>query len=554
MNIVRAWYIAVLALIAFNLSIARHLPYPIILLHGFNSNDIGTWSPVMNDFQSLGLFYGGRFDFCLNADGHLETARSDSDIREFTALDSLRDGDYYTVNFDVSPVGAIYSNQVESSEAAITKQGIALGRIVRHVLDITGRENVILVGHSMGGLAAREYVQNPAVWQNDGMHHVAKIVTIGTPHGGTQISTFGLFGDDYSEAIRDMRQHYPNETKGIYLFGGGEQNLIGQGFHNNDVNCNGAAGDSIIGLNQRPLPTEPSYVCVIGTAGGNTDGVVDSAAANLNNLYPSSVADTLIVPSWHTASLASLHGQSGNYETGHADVVLSSLDEPSSLHKAYRIELDSGYHGMITKPPGNAADKEDIDMFRFTVPGTGSIHLSIGGIAWGPFTIRLFDPDSTPAFSFTTSGEESIDTSVAVSGGIHYLAISAMPDDAHWHLPYQFSVGYTPGTSVYENAMAPARFVLSQNYPNPFNPITTIGYRIADYALVTLKIFDPLGREVTALVNGWKAPGEYSVNFDGTNLASGLYYYRMTALRTDNGKPSASNAVFTDMKKFLMIK
>ena len=73
------------------------------------------------------------------------------------------------------------------------------------------------------------------------------------------------------------------------------------------------------------------------------------------------------------------------------------------------------------------------------------------------------------------------------------------------------------------------RFVLSQNYPNPFNPTTTIGYDIPERSLVTLVIYDVLGRRVETLVNGEKQPGHYEVTLDASRLASGVYLYRLQA-------------------------
>ncbi len=68
---------------------------------------------------------------------------------------------------------------------------------------------------------------------------------------------------------------------------------------------------------------------------------------------------------------------------------------------------------------------------------------------------------------------------------------------------------------------------LAQNYPNPFNPSTTINYQIPEAGIVTIKIFDILGREVTTLVNEQKAQGVYTVNFNAASLASGVYLYNI---------------------------
>jgi hypothetical protein len=70
---------------------------------------------------------------------------------------------------------------------------------------------------------------------------------------------------------------------------------------------------------------------------------------------------------------------------------------------------------------------------------------------------------------------------------------------------------------------------LSQNYPNPFNPFTTIHYQIPSRAHVTLTVFDLLGREVATLVDGMEEPGEKRATFDGSALASGVYFYRLRA-------------------------
>jgi len=88
----------------------------------------------------------------------------------------------------------------------------------------------------------------------------------------------------------------------------------------------------------------------------------------------------------------------------------------------------------------------------------------------------------------------------------------------------------------------PKDFLLSQNYPNPFNPTTSIEYKIAEPGFVSIKVFDALGREVAALVNEFMQPGNYKINFDASNLPSGIYFYRMI---TNN---------FITTKKFTLLK
>ncbi len=83
---------------------------------------------------------------------------------------------------------------------------------------------------------------------------------------------------------------------------------------------------------------------------------------------------------------------------------------------------------------------------------------------------------------------------------------------------------------------------ISQNYPNPFNPTTTIQYSIPSKNIVTLKVYDILGKEVANLVNEYKNAGNYEINFDGSNLSSGTYFYQL------------KTGEFSETKKLLLLK
>ena len=84
-------------------------------------------------------------------------------------------------------------------------------------------------------------------------------------------------------------------------------------------------------------------------------------------------------------------------------------------------------------------------------------------------------------------------------------------------------------TEVEKVTELPTEFSIDQNYPNPFNPVTTINYSIPNTQYTILKIYDITGKEVMTLVNETKPAGRYLVKFDGSNLGSGVYFYKITA-------------------------
>jgi len=85
-------------------------------------------------------------------------------------------------------------------------------------------------------------------------------------------------------------------------------------------------------------------------------------------------------------------------------------------------------------------------------------------------------------------------------------------------------------------------FKLFDNYPNPFNSTTTIKYNIPQSGIVTLKIFDINGKLVKTLVNGYQQKGQYVINFNASELSSGIYFYQL------------STNQFTQTKKMIYMK
>ena len=156
---------------------------------------------------------------------------------------------------------------------------------------------------------------------------------------------------------------------------------------------------------------------------------------------------------------------------------------------------------------------------------------------------------------------------VSSNGGKNWNALgTGMPEvpvqDLAIHSPTRKLFAFTHGRSAYSfdltslNSVNIAQsssvrgFALEQNYPNPFNPATVISYQLSVNSQVTLRIFNILGHEVETLVNGEKEPGTYTVQWNASAYASGIYFYTLQARQREGGQAGS----FAETKKMLLLK
>jgi hypothetical protein len=140
--------------------------------------------------------------------------------------------------------------------------------------------------------------------------------------------------------------------------------------------------------------------------------------------------------------------------------------------------------------------------------------------AWNPVTL-------TGSHNWSNSAETSNNENLLIIRD-HPVANQYLQEFAARY--YQFGGSDTIRVGVEASGPSvPPVYSLEQNYPNPFNPKTVVSYQLPAVSEVRLAVYDLLGREVATLVNERKSAGRYAAVFEPTGLASGVYFYRLTA-------------------------
>lgn len=535
----------------------QNLPYPVILIHGLCGTDT-TWYPYLRDLQGFfGYSYGGNLNFCLNQDNNVSTSYLPTDFKDWTDTTQLVAGDFYTINFDVDTFGNKYNNgaSIQSNQSAAVKQGVAVQKAIEHVLKVTGRDKVVLVGHSMGGLAAREYLQNKGNWQPDGEHHVAKLFTTGTPHGGSNSTSANLTSifnaaDERSEAVRDLRRTYDiSGDSGVYLYGGIESfqvmdNSLFEHYFNADVNCNGIIGNNIRGLNYKTIPTDLAYTCVIGNDTyifplcSDCDGVVNFTSADLNNYLPQVNADTFYCSGsgspahpWHI----DLPKQTYYNEIG--------LDEPDNKKFAYPVEFSKHYFGHITPKNAVSPTSVDSDYYKFSVTKTGSLSVYLFDIPTSQATIKITDSATNQRILLSNSnGKGYLGKLVkSLNPGTYYLNIYSQADGYSWENPYCFELTFADSALpiMYSNIEA--------NKVN--NSLVKINWQTAT-ELNTTNFIIKHSSDGVSFTDIGNVPaigkGANSYEFTDNRPSNGINYYRLQSIDKD-GSSTYSKVVTVNL-------
>jgi hypothetical protein len=158
------------------------------------------------------------------------------------------------------------------------------------------------------------------------------------------------------------------------------------------------------------------------------------------------------------------------------------------------------------------------------------------------FSFLSFAQNQVKSGVIASGGGMMESSSYKVTGTIGQPAIGISANQINQLISGFWYEVLTPTNAEEEKDFLPAKFQLEQNYPNPFNPSTVIRYGLPKTSNVIIEVFDITGQRIEKLVNEEKPAGYYEVTFNASNLASGMYFYRIQA------------GAFTLIKKMILLR
>jgi hypothetical protein len=189
-------------------------------------------------------------------------------------------------------------------------------------------------------------------------------------------------------------------------------------------------------------------------------------------------------------------------------------------YRAFRFKLNSSYYQSLVPSLASPPDNSHVADTAITLSWNKNKFAQ-------SFQLQLAKDSTFANIVYQDSG--LVNTSIKIAslvGGVKYywrVLSDNNTDSVGGYAGYSETFSFTTSKNI------PQTYSLKHNFPNPFNPSTNIVYDIPSDGLVVLKVYDILGKEVKTLVNKYQKAGEYQVSFDASNLASGIYLYRLTS-------------------------
>ncbi len=344
----------------------------------------------------------------------------------------------------------------------------------------------------------------------------------------------GIYLSNSSDrAIIRNNHSYNNNGCGIHMNGdismGGDGIISNAVVEGNIIHDNGYGGGSAINMDGVQNSEIFNNLIYNNHATGIAMYQIDGGDASKNNKVYN---NTIIQPTDGRWCIISVDGSTGNTLYNNILINHHSFRGSISLDAASMIGFTSNYNILV-----NRLSDDD---------GNSNMTLSQWQGMGYDTNSMIADPEDQIFVDYPNNNFHLIQNAQSVNAGTDLVLQTVFEDLDNISRPQGlgFDIGcyeFTNATSVEEENL-PEALKLFQNYPNPFNPTTTVQYAIPQKSNVTLKIYDVLGNEIATLVNEEKDRGVHTVNFDASQLASGIYIYKLQA------------GSFVETKKMILMK
>ncbi len=271
---------------------------------------------------------------------------------------------------------------------------------------------------------------------------------------------------------------------------------------------------------------------------------------------------------WNKTPGASRYRLEVNTKTDFTGTVIFDSDNiPDTLQAISGLEYNTFYYALVTAYSNALAKTSTSRLYGFLtelatpvlkIPADSSTNVIltpslIWSAVFGADKFKL-EVNTNPDFSDSVVFNKIVlsDTvQINLNENTRYYwrvtALNTLGNSSEKSVTFTFKTLKLTGTNNAGNII-PDNYIVYQNYPNPFNPLTVIRYALPSESKISIIVYNILGQEIKTLLNTTESAGYHEVNFNAGNLASGIYFYRITAVSTDGKKE------FVDVKKLVLMK